>query len=258
MAVACSVAGACGAPTDDVSEAAGAGPPQPGDRFQWQLGDDPPDLGVDADTYDLDLFETSAAEVAALHERGVTVACYLSAGTAEAFRPDVGAFPPATVGNPLEDYPDERWLDVRRIDELAPVLEDRLDRCADKGFDAVEPDNVDAYASDSGFAITAADQVVFNRWLADAARRRGLSPGLKNAPDLVTELVGDFDWALVEQCLEFEECEAYQPFVDAGAAVFVVEYRGRPDDVCRAARDLTGMTVVLADRDLDGPVDPCP
>jgi hypothetical protein len=55
------------------------------------------------------------------------------------------------VGKELPDWPGEHWLDVRRLDVLGPILERRLDLCRQKGFDAVEPDNVDAYANDSGF-----------------------------------------------------------------------------------------------------------
>ena len=49
----------------------------------------------------------------------------------------------------------------------------------------------------------------------------------------------------------------FQPFVEAGKAVFVVEYEGTEADVCGAAAELDGMTVVRADYELDGPVAPC-
>jgi hypothetical protein len=231
--------------------------PQAGDDFQWQLTGYPPDLSVEAETYDLDLFEAHDESIDELHDRGVTVACYFSAGTYEDFRDDAEGFPEDVRGEPLPDFPDERWLDVRRIDDLAPVIEARLDRCAERGFDAVELDNVDAYANDSGFPLAADDQLAFNRWLAEEARERGLSPGLKGTVELAPELVDDFDWALVEQCIQYEECEGFQPFVDAGKAVFVVEYQGSRDEVCTAAAELEGMTVVRADYELDGPVEPC-
>jgi hypothetical protein len=253
VVLAIAVAG-CG--TDDGSSGID-GTPQAGDSFQWQLTGYPPDLSVDAETYDLDLFDVPDAAIEELHDRGVTVACYFSAGTYEDFREDAEGFPEDTRGEPLPDFSDERWLDVRRIDDLAPVIEARLDRCAERGFDAVELDNVDAYANESGFPLTADDQLAFNRWLADESRERGLAPGLKGTVELAPQLVDDFDWALVEQCIQYEECDGFQPFVDAGKAVFVVEYEGTREEVCGAAADLEGMTVVLADLDLDGPVDPC-
>lgn len=233
------------------------GAPQPGDSFQWQLTGYPPDLSPDAATYDLDLFETPAEVVAQLHEQGRMVICYFSAGTFEEFRDDAAGFPEEARGEPLPDFPDERWLDIRARDDLAPVIEDRLDLCAEKGFDGVELDNVDAYANDSGFPLTSDDQLAFNRWLAQEARERGLSPGLKGTAELAPQLVDDFDWALVEQCIQYDECERFQPFVDAGKAVFVVEYEGSEEAVCAAAEQLDGMTVVRADIALDGPVTPC-
>ena len=62
--------------------------------------------------------------------------------------------------------------------------------------------------------------------------RRGLSIGLKNDLDQIPDLVGDFDWALNEQCFEFDECDTLLPFIQAGKAVFGVEYSGDPGVFC--------------------------
>ena len=134
-----------------------------GARFQYQLGDRPVDLSADADVFDIDLFEVPGSTVDRLHERGRTVICYLSAGSLEGVRPDADRFPDEVVGAPLRGFPDERWLDPWAIDELLPIMEDRLDQCAAKGFDGVEFDNVDAFANDSGFELTADDQLAYLR-----------------------------------------------------------------------------------------------
>ncbi len=55
----------------------------------------------------------------------------------------------------------------------------RLDLAVTKGCDGVEPDNMDGYANDSGFPLTAEDQLTFNRFIANEAHRRGLAVGLK-------------------------------------------------------------------------------
>ncbi|MGB5401900.1 MAG: endo alpha-1,4 polygalactosaminidase, partial [Thermoanaerobaculia bacterium] len=107
-----------------------------------------------------------------------------------------------------------------------------LDLARSKGCKGVEPDNVDAYQKASGFPLVADDQLAFNRWLATEAHRRGLSVGLKNDLDQVTDLEPAFDWALNEQCFEFAECDLLQPFVDAGKAVFGVEYTGDETIFC--------------------------
>ena len=53
-------------------------------------------------------------------------------------------------------------MDVRRIDVLGPIMESRLDMCEEKGFDGVEPDNVDGYLNDTGFPLTKEDQLSYN------------------------------------------------------------------------------------------------
>jgi hypothetical protein len=209
--------------------------PAPGTTWQWQLSGRL-DLSVKAEMYDIDLFDTSAATVARLHRRGRHVVCYLDAGTYERGRPDAASFPAAVLGADVEGWPGERWLDIRRLDVLGPILERRLDLCRHKGFDGVEPDNVDAYANDSGFPLSAADQLTFNRFVATAAHARGLSVGLKNDLDQMRTLQPDFDWALSEQCFQYHECDALKPFARAGKAVFVAEYRLAPRTFCARAR----------------------
>jgi endo-alpha-1,4-polygalactosaminidase (GH114 family) len=209
--------------------------PSPTTTWQWQLTT-PVDVSVDAQLFDIDLFDNPASVVADLHARGRHVACYLDAGTLEPGRSDSADFPAAVVGKELPDWPGEHWLDVRRLDTLGPILERRLDLCRQKGFDAVEPDNVDAYANDSGFALTADDQLRFNRFLARAAHARGLSVGLKNDLDQAAALEPDFDWALNEQCFQYHECDRLQPFVRAGKAVFVAEYELDTATFCPQAR----------------------
>jgi hypothetical protein len=56
--------------------------------------------------------------------------------------------------------------------------------------------------------------------------------GLKNDLDQIGDLVGDFDWALNEQCYEYSECDLLQPFINAGKAAFGVEYSGDEDEFC--------------------------
>ena len=67
---------------------------------------------------------------------------------------------------------------------------------------------------------------------------RGLSIGLKNDLDQILDLVGDFDWALNEQCFAYDECDLLTPFVAAGKAVFGAEYEGRRARFCPQARAL--------------------
>jgi hypothetical protein len=224
--------------------------------WQWQL-QGTLDTTVDAAMYDIDLFDHSAAVVAGLHGQGRKVVCYLSAGTWEDWRPDAAQFPAAVLGGRVSGWPGERWLDIRRLDVLGPIMEARLDLCRQKGFDAVEPDNIDGYANVSRFPLTAQDQLRYNKWLAGAAHARGLSIGLKNDLDQVKDLVSQFDWALNEQCFEYNECGLLAPFTKAGKAVFVVEYSLATTAFCEKAVTL-GFNAMKKNLSLDAFRAACP
>ena len=199
--------------------------PVPGESWQWQLSG-AVDPAVEAQTFDVDYETTSREEVAALKAQGRGMICYLSAGSWEDFRGDAGGFPEAVRGRELSGWPGERWLDIRRMDVLLPLMAARMDICAAKGFDGVEPDNVDGYLNDTGFPLTAQDQLDYNRALAELAHARGLSVGLKNDIDQIPALVADFDFAVNEECFRYAECDSYAPFAAAGKAVLHVEYEG--------------------------------
>ena len=194
--------------------------------WQWQLQDPPAVSGIlDVQMYDIDAFDTPRSLVRTMHDRGMHVVCYISAGTWENWRPDAKRFPAVVKGKPDGGWPGERWLDIRRLDILKPLMGDRIRLCARKGFDAVEFDNVDAYTnSGTGFPLTAADQLRYNVFLANAAHRRGLSAFLKNDLDQIPTLLPYFDAALNEQCFQYDECGKLSRFVRAGKPVFGVEY----------------------------------
>ncbi|MGF1238765.1 endo alpha-1,4 polygalactosaminidase [Streptomyces sp. 2-6] len=216
--------------------AAGRWLPRPGVSWQWQLSGRL-DASVDAAVYDIDGFDHPAATVARLHRAGRKVICYVSTGAWEDFRPDAGKFPQAVLGEG-NGWKGERWLDIRRTDVLEALMAARLDMCRAKGFDAVEPDNMDGYRNRTGFPLTAADQLRYNRLVARLAHERGMSVGLKNDLDQIPQLVGDFDFAVNEQCAQYGECARLKPFVAAGKAVFHVEYELPTGEFCADSRRL--------------------
>ena len=204
--------------------------------WQWQL-QGRVDTSIDARVFEIDGFDAGAGVVRALHSRHRRAICYLDVGSWESYRPDAGRFPDSVKGARYEGYPDERWLDIRRIGTLAPILRRRFDLCRRKGFDAVEPDNVNGYENETGFPLTARDQLRFNRWIAAEVHRRQMSVALKNDGGQVEALVRNFDFAVVEQCFQYDECGDYVPFVTAGKPVFEAEYEIAPSRFCaRAAR----------------------
>lgn len=212
--------------------------PTPGLSWQWQLTGTL-DTSLDVHAYDIDLFDNSAVTIAALQALGRKVICYFSAGSYEDWRPDASAFPAAALGNDLAGWPGERWLDTRS-QAVRDIMSARLDLAVQKACDAVEPDNVDGYANGSGFPLTAATQLDYNRFLAAAAHARNLSVALKNDLDQVRDLLGEFDFALVEECFKYNECNLAEPFIAAGKAVLEVEYGGqtKADNICPQANAL--------------------
>jgi len=210
--------------------------PRPGVAWQWQLSGRV-DTGVDVPVYDIDGFDQSGATVAALHDEDRKVICYLSTGAWEDWRPDADRFPRSVLGKG-NGWEGERWLDIRRTDVLEPLMAARIDMCRDKGFDAVEPDNMDGYRNRTGFPLTAADQLRYNRLVAKLAHDRGLAVGLKNDLDQIPQLVDDFDFAVNEQCAQYGECADMKPFITADKAVFHVEYELPTRRFCADSRRL--------------------
>ncbi len=225
-----------------------------GSSWYWQLQGAPPAPPFDLDVYDLDLFETEPETVAAIHDAGRLLICYFSAGSFESWRPDVDGFTDDDLGATLDGFEDERWLDIRS-ESVRGVMLGRLDLAVELGCDGVEPDNVTAYANDTGFDVTSADQLDFNRFLAAATHDRGLLIGLKNDLDQIPDLVGDFDFAVNEQCHEYDECELNAPFLAAGKPVFNAEYADDfvddPSLICDRAVTL-GLRTLILPLDLDG------
>jgi hypothetical protein len=237
----------------------------PGTSWQWQLSSTL-NTARDVELYDIDLLDHDAETITALKNQGRIVICYFSAGTYENFRDDVKPCSEDSSGlcinddaisEALEDYPDEFWLDVRDS-SVRDYVSARLDTAVTKGCDGVEPDNVDAFSNDSGFDLSSQDQIAFNEYIAAEAHARNLSVGLKNALDIIPDLVDDFDWALNEQCAQYKECALLEPFIAADKAVFQAEYkRVNKARKCRAAAK-RGFDLVFYPLSLNGKRYDCP
>jgi hypothetical protein len=206
--------------------------------WQWQLKDPPAASALlQVKTYDVDGFEAGSKLIKAMHAQGTKAVCYVSAGSWENWRPDAGDFPNVVLGR-SNGWPGERWLDVRRLDLLGPVMKARMRRCVRKGFDAIEFDNVDGYQNRTGFPLTGADQLRYNVFLANHAHRRGLTAFLKNDLGQIKALLPYFDAAPDEQCFQYSECGKLKPFLEAGKPVVGVEYELAVGEFCPRANAL--------------------
>jgi hypothetical protein len=198
--------------------------------------------------YVLGGFDTSARTVATLHARGVRVVCYIDGGTWENWRPDAHRFPKRVLGK-TNGGSGERWLDIRQIEILGPIMMNRFRMCKSKGFDAIDAYNVDGYTTRTGFPLTSQDQVAYNKWIASAAHSLDRGIALNRDTAQVKNLVGSFDFSLDDRCFQARECNTLVPFIKAGKAVFEMEYNRTPP--CARATALR-FSAVEANLKLDG------
>lgn len=222
-----------------------------GEGWDWQLTE-PVDLSREVAVMDLHPELVDAGDIRAVEARGVKTICYVSVGTLEKTAPDRDKFPAKVVGKVYADWPDERFLDVRRLDVLLPLMGERFAACKALGFDAVEPDNMDVHDNDSGFPVSEADTVAYLLALAQLAHAQDLAIGQKNVPELTEKLVDSFDFAITESCFQDGWCERMAPYVASGKAVLDAEYLDRPLDLaaaCASAKAL-GISMIAKDRDL--------
>lgn len=234
--------------------------PTAGLTFSIILSVAPATVTTPAEVVDLDLFDTKASVVAALKKQGKRVVCYLSAGSWENWRPDRNAFPATVLGKPLDGWPGERWLDIRKLNVLAAPMKARLDLCKKKGFDAVDPDNVDSWQADTGFPLTKAHAVDYLRFLSTEAHKRGLAIGLKNATELSASVLTSMDFAVTEDCFDQGWCQNSKNFIAKNKPVFAIEYTDNHISFpafCRQAKSL-GLSPLLKTRNLNTWEKRCP
>jgi len=56
--------------------------------------------------------------------------------------------------------------------------------------------------------------------------------GLKNDLNQIPDLLPAFDFAVNEQCFQYNECSLLVPFIQANKPVFEVEYNRNPSQFC--------------------------
>lgn len=226
--------------------------------WDWQL------TGLNMDTQvdflDVEPDMITGEQVAAFKAKGTYMVCYVSVGTREDWRDDFADFPDEILGERYQDWPDETFLDVRRLDILLPIMRARFERCAALGFDAIEPDNMDVHWEDTGFDYGQDEMRDYVIALAKIANELGLGMGQKNTPDLAVELVEHLDFALFEGCVGLEYCDAGAPYVTAGKPVLNAEYGVQLKDqaaVCETSA-ASGVITIFKQLDLDASGTACP
>ena len=112
--------------------------------------------------------------------------------------------------------------------------------CADKGYDAVEFDNLDSWTRLGGATpFDRADTVAYASLLVTESHDLGLAVAQKNAAELIHS--GDarsigFDFAVVEECGTYDECDVFADYYHD--AVIAIEYsRSSLASACAAIGD---------------------
>lgn len=236
--------------------------------WQWQVSGDVK-TEYDVDVYVIDLFDATEAFVSNLQNDSREVICQFSAGALEGDPPDANDFDNNVIGELVEGRDAAWWLDIR-TETVVNLMLERLDLAETLGCDGVEPSHLEGYRYDSGFGLTQADQLAFNKLMANQAHARGLTVGLTVGPletflpdidsdgVLESELVGFFDFALNAQCHLLDECDLLLPFITAEKPVFNAEFVESEVDaqaiesgVCRDSSLLDFRTLILPST-LDG------
>lgn len=226
----------------------------PNPILQWQLqssGDYA--SSPEADVYDLDFQNLAASDLSLLKQRNAMLVCTISAGTWQEWRPDADQFPDDILGNDAAGWEGEKWLDIRATDSLTPILDARMQQCANQGYQGVELTNLDVYQQDSGFPVTQADQISFNLHLARLAHQHHLLVGMRDSPQLVGILVDDFDFAVAQGCYSGNGCDAYTQFASQNKPVVLVEFADsevNPEELCQYAQS-NKFSAVIKHRNFD-------
>jgi hypothetical protein len=229
--------------------------PAAGITWQIELINTVSDTDFNADVFDLDVFDNSAATISTLHAKGRKVICYFSAGTYEDWRSDAALFQTSDKGKAMVDWPGESWLDTNSAN-VRSIMTKRIDLAKSKGCDGVDPDNVDGYNNDNGLGLTTDDAINYLKFLSGVAHDRGLSIGLKNGGEIVKDILPYMEFQVNEQCMNYNECTTFSPFIDAGKPVFHIEYPDGAPNLSASQKTTScaspsGFSTILKTLDLD-------
>jgi hypothetical protein len=218
--------------------------------------------------YDIDAIINPASTVAALHAMGKHVVCYIEVGAAGDYysASDEGISTTyfdqlqsaGDFGAKVAGYP-EYYLNIESPTTVTVVEAMIRQKCAAKGFDAVETDIDEEYNDSSGFPLTKAEQEQYMTTLANYMHSFGLGWWIKNPDDTGDSYATDMeplaDAVLTEQCNQYGTCGLLSTYV-GHKAVFDAEYRLKPARFC-AADDALGFNGAKFNLGLSGVRKPC-
>ena len=158
---------------------------------------------------------------------------------------------------------DEDWgeplLDISttgKRERLAEIVGRWMGQCADRGYRAVELDNLDSWTRSSGL-LKKSNAVDYATLLVERAHGHGLAAAQKNAAELSDHDIArvGFDLAIAEECQMYSwgrltECDRYMSVY--GDHMIEIEYADNGNtaftEACRARGDR--ISVLFRDRDV--------
>ncbi|KAJ4252417.1 hypothetical protein NW762_011017 [Fusarium torreyae] len=180
-------------------------------------------LEPDVPIYDMDMFDNTPETISGLRDAGKHVICYFSAGSWENWRKDQRSFQEKDLGKTLDGWPDERYVNISSASVRA-IMARRIKLAAEKGCDAIDPDNLDGYQADNGLGLTEADAISYVKWLSKEAAKHNMATGMKNGGSITKQVLPYVDFCINESCITYQECNLYAPYIKAGKPVFNIEY----------------------------------
>jgi hypothetical protein len=192
---------------------------------------------------------------------GVYNICYINAFQTQAYQdPWWKAHHPQlllrnSAGTLIEDpgWPGEIILNTstgRDRTALATIENHWLNGCKAKGFQGVEPDNLDSNTR-SHHLLTQADDFAFAGLLISDAHADGLAIAQKNSAEQAARgrKLG-FDFAIAEECQVYNECNFYTKAY--GDEVYEIEYtdNGRAAYTASCAKRGAQISIILRDRNV--------
>ncbi|KAJ9651970.1 hypothetical protein H2201_009248 [Coniosporium apollinis] len=145
---------------------------------------------------------------------------------------------------------------------------ERMRLARQKGCDAVDPDNVDGYSNENGLDLTEQDAIDYVNFLSQQATSLNMSIGLKNAGEIIPQVLNATHFSVNEQCVEYSECDTFAAFVQDEKPVFHIEYpsdapsiqSSTVSNVCSGEGDAEGaadFSTVMKNMNLDGFAEYC-
>jgi hypothetical protein len=226
--------------------------PPPNGRFDYQIGGDYKPL-LSVKIVDRDRTAKPAP--------GVYNICYINAFQTQAYqdgwwkRHHADLLLRGSNGKLIEDpgWPGEIILNTSTAadrSQLAGIENGWLNGCKSKGFDGVEPDNLDSNTR-SHHLLTQSDDFDFARLLVADAHADGLAIAQKNSAEQSSlgHRIG-FDFAIAEECGVYRECGNYTKAY--GDEVYEIEYTDNGRAAYRKACAARGasISIILRDRDV--------